>query len=763
MVTWMFPGQGTQFKGMGKDLFATFANQVQEADEILGYSIQDLCLKDPDKNLGNTEFTQPALFIINALLTLQAFEQYGSKPDFTAGHSLGEYNALFAAGVFDFATGLRIVMQRGQLMAQAQPGGMAAVIDSGDKTQSVLDQHHLDDIYIANYNSPTQTVISGPEQSIQQAKPIFAQHNITFIPLKVSGAFHSPYMQGPSEAFADFIQSCSFSEPSIPVIANVNARPYQFEKIQENMVSQITGAVRWVDSVRYLMGKGVLEFVELGPKKALTKMVNQITSNCDPLIVTENPTNNPAAEQPEPTPQAEKVAAKKTSKISPEDLGSASFKQDYRLKYAYICGAMAKGIASTDIVVAMGKAGLMGFFGAGGLPLSKIENAIRTIQQQLASGESYGINMLHQPDDPAAEHALVDLFIQYGVPCIEASAFMQVTPALVKYRLLGIAQTADGHINSQHKLIAKLSRPEVANAFLAPPPKRMVDDLLQSGLITPEAAALAHRLPMADDITVEADSGGHTDMGVMTALLPAMLKLRDEWVHKQHYTQPIRIGAGGGIGSPEAAAAAFILGADYILTGSINQSTVEADTSETVKDILQSLNVQDTDYAPAGDMFEIGAKVQVVRKGIFFPARANKLFELYRQYPSIEAIDQKIQTQLQERFFQRSFAEVYQDTVSYHSQKSPHKLEKAERDAKHKMALIFRWYFGYSSRLAKQGDISRKVDFQIHCGPSMGLFNQWVKSTDLADWRQRHVSDLADQLMHETADYLNQKISSLTQ
>src|SRR5262249_24592935 len=157
------------------------------------------------------------------------------------------------------------------------------------------------------------------------------------------------------------------------------------------------------------------------------------------------------------------------------------------------------------------------------------------------------------------------------------------------------------------------------------------------------------------DICVEADSGGHTDGGVAYALMPAMIRLRDEMMAKYHYDKPIRVGAAGGIGTPESAAAAFIMGADFILTGSINQCSVEAGTSDAVKDILQGLNVQDKSYAPAGDMFELGAKVQVVRKGLFFPARANKLYDLYQRFNSIDEIDEKTQQQIQEKYFQRSF------------------------------------------------------------------------------------------------------------
>jgi trans-AT polyketide synthase/acyltransferase/oxidoreductase domain-containing protein len=240
--------------------------------------------------------------------------------------------------------------------------------------------------------------------------------------------------------------------------------------------------------------------------------------------------------------------------------------------------------------------------------------------------------------------------------------------------------------------------------------------------------------------------------------MPAMIKLRNEMMEKYKYSKKIHVGAAGGIGTPEAAAAAFILGADFILTGSINQCTVEAGTSDSVKDLLQQMNVQDTDYAPAGDMFELGAKVQVLKKGLFFPARANKLYELYRQYNSLDEIDQKTRTQIQEKYFKRSFESIYEDIKSYYPS---HEVEKAEQNPKHKMALIFRWYFGYSTRLALNGEEESRVDYQVHCGPALGSFNQWVKGTALEDWRKRHVDEIAIKLIRETADLLNQRFAAI--
>ncbi len=420
-------------------------------------------------------------------------------------------------------------------------------------------------------------------------------------------------------------------------------------------------------------------------------------------------------------------------------------------------GAMYKAIASKELVVRMGKAGYMGFYGTGGMRLSEVENSIQYIQRELSQGEPFGMNLLCNLVQPEAEMDMVDLFLRYGVQYIEASAYIQPTPALVKYRLKGLRRNRRGAVVSHTKVMAKVSRPEVARSFLEPAAAGIVKTLLEQRQITREEAEMSREVPMADDLCVESDSGGHTDMAVTATVLPTMLRLRDDMQQRHDYATGVRVGSSGGIGTPEAAAAAFILGADFVLTGSINQCTVEAGMSHMVKEMLQQLNLQDTAYAPAGDMFELGAKVQVMKRGVFFPARATKLYDLWRMYNSLDQIDPKTNTQIQEKFFRKSFEEVYEETKNHYLQELPSEIEKADRNPKHKMALIFRWYFIHTMRMAIQGQEDYRVDFQVHCGPAIGAFNQWVKGTDLEDWQNRHVDDLGDRLMERTAEILNQR------
>ncbi len=276
---YVFPGQGSQSPGMGGDLFDQFPELVKQADQELGCSAKNLCLDDPEDKLNQTDYTQPALYIVNALSYLSKKEESDRPPDFVAGHSLGEYNALFAAGVFDFLTGLRLVKKRGEIMVRATGGGMAAVIGMPpDKIKQVLKDASFETIDIANLNSPKQTVISGRKEDIDAVKSVFEEAGVRlFVPLKVSGAFHSRYMQDAQNEFTDFLNNFEFQPVQLPVIANYTAAPYQDAETVNNMVRQISSPVRWVESIRYLKQQPEPEFEEIGPGNVLTKLIKQVT------------------------------------------------------------------------------------------------------------------------------------------------------------------------------------------------------------------------------------------------------------------------------------------------------------------------------------------------------------------------------------------------------------------------------------------------------------------------------------------------------
>jgi malonyl CoA-acyl carrier protein transacylase len=263
---------------MGRDLFDRFADWTAEADAILGYSIRDLCLEDRGGMLGQTAFTQPALFVVNAM-TYRARQDGGKPaPAFVAGHSLGEYNALLAASVFDFGAGLRLVQERGRLMGGVHGAGMSAVIGlepaviegvlAANAAGAALD--------VANFNSFEQTVIAGPKPELAEIKPKLEEAGGRVIPLKVSAPFHSRYMRDVQSAFDRFLSTVVLRPPSIPVIANLTAAPYSGDAIRETLAGQIASSVRWLDSMRYLLAQGVTEFEETGPGNVLGKLIVQI-------------------------------------------------------------------------------------------------------------------------------------------------------------------------------------------------------------------------------------------------------------------------------------------------------------------------------------------------------------------------------------------------------------------------------------------------------------------------------------------------------
>lgn len=284
MIAFVFPGQGSQKKGMGQDLFDTvpeYAAVESDVDAIVGYSMRKLCIEDTDNRLKETQYTQPSLYVVNALHYYKAVRE-GARPAYLAGHSLGEYNALLAAGVFDFLTGLRLVKKRGELMAQARNGGMAAVIGlDADKVGQVVRTHGLSSIDVANFNTPSQTVVSGPVEDIKSAGPFFEKEGAQmYIPLQVSAAFHSRYMQDASKAFAGFLAPMTFAAPKTPVVANVTAEPYPADDasdaVKSLLANQITQSVQWTRTVRFLLSQGVTQFTEMGPGNVLTRMVHQI-------------------------------------------------------------------------------------------------------------------------------------------------------------------------------------------------------------------------------------------------------------------------------------------------------------------------------------------------------------------------------------------------------------------------------------------------------------------------------------------------------
>ena len=433
-----------------------------------------------------------------------------------------------------------------------------------------------------------------------------------------------------------------------------------------------------------------------------------------------------------------------------EQLGDAAFRQAHGLRYAYVAGAMANGIASEELVEAMARGGMLGVFGAAGLSPERVEQAIDRLETRLGT-LPWASNLIHSPSEPRLEATIVDLYLRRGVRRVSASAYLKLTLPLVRYRVAQIHRSSDGRIVAPNSVLAKVSRVEVARQFLEPAPEAMLRELIARGDIDENQAVLASQIPMAEDITVEADSGGHTDNRSALTLLPTMLALRDRITTERGYGTRPRMGLGGGIATPASVLAAFSMGAAYVVTGTVNQACREAGTSDLVRQMLAEADQADVTMAPAADMFEMGVELQVLKRGTFFPMRARKLYDAYRSHDSMNSIPTEEREQLERTVFRQTLDQVWQDTEEFWRRRDPVQLERALRDEKHRMALTFRWYLGQSSRWANAGVEERRADFQIWCGPAMGAFNEWVRGSWLEPWQERRVVPVAMNLLHGAA------------
>ncbi|MFG6385187.1 MAG: ACP S-malonyltransferase [Muribaculaceae bacterium] len=285
MKAFVFPGQGAQFVGMGKDLYENnpVAHDLfEKANEILGFRITDLMFEGTDEDLRRTDITQPAVFLHSVVLAKSLGDEF--KPDMTAGHSLGEFSALVAAGALSFEDGLRLVSARAKAMQKAceiKPSTMAAIIALPDeKVEEILSG--IDGVVVcANYNCPGQIVISGELEAIDTACKLLSEAGARrALKLKVGGAFHSPLMEPARAELAEAIQNTEFHTPGCPVYQNVDAKPHTDpEEIKANLIAQLTAPVRWTYSVQNMVADGATEFVELGPGKVLQGLVSKIDKN----------------------------------------------------------------------------------------------------------------------------------------------------------------------------------------------------------------------------------------------------------------------------------------------------------------------------------------------------------------------------------------------------------------------------------------------------------------------------------------------------
>jgi trans-AT polyketide synthase/acyltransferase/oxidoreductase domain-containing protein len=445
-------------------------------------------------------------------------------------------------------------------------------------------------------------------------------------------------------------------------------------------------------------------------------------------------------------------SASRLPPIYPEWLGDRAFLGEHPARFSYVVGEMARGIATPRMVVEAVKAGCLGFYGSAGLPLNEIEAGIKEIRAGAGNGNAaWGANLIHSPQEPGQEAAIIDLFLKEGVRRVSASAFMRLTADVVRYTALGLERAADGNIRRRNHVFAKVSRAEVAEPFMAPAPEKMLRELVNAGKITDAQATLAARVPVAADITAESDSGGHTDNRPAAVLFSSLSAARARVSAKYGFDESaVRIGLAGGIATPASVAAAYQMGAAYVLTGSVNQSAVESGLSEAGRKLLCKAGPADVAMAPAADMFEQGVEVQVLKRGTLFAMRGRKLHGFYRSgagYETLPPADRKwIDDILGE-----PFEAAWKETRAYIQRVNPAEAARAETDANKRLALVARRYLFQGAQWAREGTPGRTADYQIWCGPAMGAFNEWVAGTALEPAEARTVRQIALNLLEGAA------------
>ena len=435
----------------------------------------------------------------------------------------------------------------------------------------------------------------------------------------------------------------------------------------------------------------------------------------------------------------------------PEWLGDRAFCEAHGVRFPYVAGEMAHGIATTQLVIAMARADMLAMFGAAGLSLGSVERAVHELAGVLGDRSAWGVNLIYSPGEPALEEQVANLLLRSRIRIISVSAYMDITLPLARCAAAGLRLDPTGRIVRPVQIFAKVSRPEVAQKFMSPAPAELLSALVARGQLSQEEARLAAMVPVAEDVTVEADSGGHTDNQPLGAMLPAILELRDDVAERFGYRRRIRVGAAGGLGCPRTLASAFALGAAYVLTGSVNQLAVESGISDDARSLLARADLADVMMAPDADMFEMDVRVQVLRRGTMFAPRALRLYEVYRSHASIESIAPELRGTLERDVLHASLDQIWAETRSYWHHRDPNELVRAEQDPKHRMALIFRWYLGKSSRWAIEGDTARRTDYQLWAGPALGAFNRWTAGSFLAAPEERTVTQIALNLLEGAA------------
>lgn len=429
-------------------------------------------------------------------------------------------------------------------------------------------------------------------------------------------------------------------------------------------------------------------------------------------------------------------ASGRVEACEPSTLGGGRFCHRFGASAPYAVGAMAHGIASVGLVRALSTCGLWSDLGTAGLSRSMQMDALRELAGE--SG-SWGANLVHLPDSPLWEAELAVEMVRYGAPRISLSAFTKVTLGVLVAAYRGLRKGEE----RARVVVLKTSRVDVLDQFLRPPPRDLLLQAVSRGLLDREEAIRAVKTPLIDALVIEGRSGGHTDPRPLSQIWGPLFDLC------QRMAPAVLVGAAGGLGTPEDLLEAFGWGADFVMTGSLNQTTVEAGQSEGVKELLTSLRETDFSTAPAADMLELGAQVQVATGPSGFAEHAGRMVSLLRNARSLEELDEEQRREV-EAVLGESIESAWHQTEAYWQERDPEMVRRAHKSPSRRFALLVRRYLGLSSRWALQGDLSRREDWQIWSGPAVARFEGWVSGSWLQPLSARRVSEVSWTLLRGT-------------
>ncbi|MFI2264963.1 acyltransferase domain-containing protein [Micromonospora aurantiaca (nom. illeg.)] len=715
MRAWVFPGQGSQHPGMGEGLLDRFPAECATAERIIGVPPAQLCRDARGEYLGRTRYVQPAVFLVSVLAARAALADGRPPPEVVAGHSLGEYAALHLAGCLDFGSALSLVVRRGRLMESVTGGGMVAVLGLPlSRVTELLAE--IPDVDLANHNLPDQFVMAGSTAGIRAVVDAVRRLGTgRCVPLAVSVPAHSRFMAGAAEAFAVALHDVTPGPPSIPVVSNVTGSPHVPGDIPGTLLRHFVEPVRWWDTMCLLARSGVTEPVEVGPGEVLTKMWRRAAGSLPapapggPLApVVPVPPSAPAA--PPVTVPAAPVARgpapgpPPATASRPRPAGSPGLRSDYGIRYACLAGSSPFGVTSPAFLRRLSESGLLGFFGTWGLALPEIRAALA----ELRDVRRYGMAWPSGGD----ERALCDLYLAHGVRHVEVTGPLAVvSPQLVRFR----------HGDGSRQVLVRAPDLATAVRFLRPADPATVRALAAAGHLDGGSAGAAAREAVATDVAVERDAH---------ALVPALVALRDR------EAPGARIGVAG-VGTPAAVAAAFALGADFVVTTTVNQCTAEAATSDAAKDLLAALDVTDVREAPDPDLFELGARSPVAHRGTLFAARAEELYRMFLRYDRLADVGPRRLAELERTHFGRPLDEVRAD------------LGVAGRDDRRVLASVCAAYCRQATAAALRGTPGQRLNYRVPASTDVGAFNRLVAAEPLADWRARHAELVTERLLSE--------------